>query len=308
MENEETAPHQRVSQITSIDFAGESTGISSSLRCHPGLVREENQDCVGRFQIPLGEILLVLDGVGGRSGGARASALGLEEYERFLSGLPAETDPFDGLQRATAWVKERLEEAKRFGPPEMQEMASTVALILIHEGVAYVGHIGDSRVYRVRGGRCTQLTRDHSVVERMIAEGLISEEQAQTHPSSHILTHSLGQPDASLELFSDEVQASDVMLLCSDGLWAYAPTVEVQQVLVEPGASTTSIADALLHLALAGEAGDNISVVVLRVGEAWKATKRAQILTSKRFSQKQLLTALAIMTMLLAGAAAYLFL
>jgi PPM family protein phosphatase len=307
MDNEETTPHQRASQITSIDFAGESTGFSSSLRCHPGLVREENQDCVGRFQIPLGEIFLVLDGVGGRSGGARASTLGLEEYGRFLAGLPTESDPLDGLQRATTWVKERLEEAKRSGPPEMREMASTVALVLIHEGVAYIGHIGDSRVYRVRGGQGTQLTRDHSVVERMIAEGLLTEEQAQTHPSSHILTRSLGQPDALLELSSHEVRAGDVMLLCSDGLWAYAPAAEVQQALVKPGASTPSIADALLHLALAGEAGDNISVVVLRAGEAWKEANRAQASAGRRISQKQLLAALAI-TMLLAGAAAYLFL
>jgi serine/threonine protein phosphatase PrpC len=307
MDNEELAPDQRTSQITSIDFAGEPTDISSSLRCHPGAVREENQDCVGRFQIPFGEIFLVLDGVGGRSGGARASALGLEEYGRFLSGLPAETDPLDGLQRATTWVKERLEEAKRSGPPAMQEMASTVALVLIHERVAHVGHIGDSRVYRVRGGQYTQLTRDHSVVERMIVEGLISEEQAQAHPSSHILTRSLGQLDASLELSSHEVHAGDVMLLCSDGLWAYAPTAEVQQALVKPEASTASIADALLHLALAGEAGDNISVVVLRAGEAWTAEKHVQTSAGKRFSQRQILTVVAI-TMLLAGAAAYLLL
>jgi len=307
MENEETARDQRTSQITSIDFAEEPTGISSSLRCHPGAVREENQDCVGRFQMPIGEIFLVLDGVGGRSGGARASALGLEEYGRFLSGLSAETDPLDGLQRATTWVKERLEEAKRSGPPAMQEMASTVALVLVHKGGAYVGHIGDSRVYRVRGGQCTQLTRDHSVVERMIAEGILSDEQAQAHPSAHILTRSLGQPDASLEVSSHVVQADDVMLICSDGLWAYTPTAEMEKMLVESGASTVSIADSLLHLALAGEAGDNISVVVLRAGEAWKAPKRLQISTAKRFSQKQLLTVLAI-TMLLAGAAAYLFL
>lgn len=307
MENKETAPEQRTRQITRIDFAGDPAGISSSLRCHPGAVREENQDCVGRFQTPFGEIFLVLDGVGGRSGGARASMLGLEEYGRFLSGLPAEADPLDGLQRATTWVKDRLEEAKKSGPPTMQEMASTVALVLIHEGAAYVGHIGDSRVYRVRGSHCTQLTRDHSIVERMIAEGLLSDEQAQSHPSAHILTRSLGQPDASLELSSHEILAGDVMLICSDGLWAYAPAPAMEQELFKPGATTASIADALLHFALAGEAGDNISIVVLRASEAWKAPKRAQISTSKRFSQKQLLTALAI-TMLLAGAAAYLFL
>jgi serine/threonine protein phosphatase PrpC len=305
MENEENVPAQSYNQITSIDSAGEPTGISFSLRCHPGKVREENQDCVGSFQVPFGELFLVLDGVGGRSGGARASALGLEEYRRFLSRLPAETDPLDGLQQATTWVKERLEEAKESGPPAMHEMASTVALVLIQGGVAYVGHIGDSRVYRLRGRKYTQLTRDHSVVQRMVDEGLLSHEQAQTHPSAHILTRSLGQSDASLEISSHEVQAGDVMLICSDGLWGYTPTVEVEQMLAQPGATVVSIADALLQLALAGEAGDNISVVVLRVGEAWKGAKPAKGSTEKRFSQKQILAAIAI-TMLLAGAAVYL--
>ncbi len=305
MENEENAYAKSYDQTTSIDSAGEPAGISFSLRCHPGKVREENQDCVGSFQVPFGELFLVLDGVGGRSGGARASALGLEEYRRFLSGLPAETDPLDGLQQSTTWVKERLEEAKRTGPPAMQEMASTVALVLIHEGVAYVGHIGDSRVYRLRGRKCTQLTRDHSVVQRMVDEGLLSNEQAQTHPSAHILTRSLGQPDASLEISSHEVQASDMLLICSDGLWGYTPTAEVEQTLAQAGATVASIADALLQLALAGEAGDNISVVVLRAGAEWKAAKPAKVLTEKRFSQKQILGALAI-TILLAGAAVYL--
>jgi PPM family protein phosphatase len=305
MENEVNVPDQSYDQITSIDSAGEPTGISFSLRCHPGKVREENQDCVGSFQVPFGELFLVLDGVGGRSGGARASSLGLEEYRRFLSGLPAENDPLDGLQKATTWVKERLEEAKQSGPPAMQEMASTVALVLIHQGWAYVGHIGDSRVYRLRGGECVKLTRDHSVVQRMVDEGILSDEQAQTHPSAHILTRSLGQPDASLELSSHDVQAGDVMLICSDGLWGYTPTAEVEQTLAKPAANVASIADALLHLALAGEAGDNISVVVLRVGEAWKVAKPAKVASGKRFSQKQILAALAI-TMLLAGAAVYL--
>jgi serine/threonine protein phosphatase PrpC len=141
----------------------------------------------------------------------------------------------------------------------------------------------------------------------MIAEGILSEEQAQEHPSSHILTRSLGQPDASLELSSHEVQGGDVMLICSDGLWAYTPTAAMEQALVKPGVGTASIADALLHIALAGEAGDNISVVVLRAGEAWKQANQAQTSAGKRFSQRQILTALAI-TMLLAGAAAYLFL
>jgi serine/threonine protein phosphatase PrpC len=262
---ESAGSDEDVKRIMVDDFASEATGVESSLRCHPGSVREQNQDCVGRVQTPLGELFLVLDGVGGRIGGAEASSLGLREYARFIAQADALGEPLDTLQRATLWVNQRIDEAKQSGAPEMQEMASTVALVLLHQGTAYLGHIGDSRIYRMREGTLDLLTRDHSVVQRMIAEGVITQEQAASHPSSHILTRSLGQPDAALELSYHEVRVGDLMLICSDGLWGYTSTDKIVKELAAPGASAASIADNLLEAALAGGGGDNISVVVLRV-------------------------------------------
>jgi protein phosphatase len=276
------------SQTTSVDNPGAASGksgttsgksssnsspVESSLRCHPGLVREENQDRVGRAEIPLGELFLVLDGVGGRTGGSRAAALGRDEYLRFLAKVPAGSDPNDGLKQATAWVNARLADARQTGPAEMQEMASTVALVLIAADQAYVGHIGDSRVYRARGGTCSILTEDHSMVQRMIRQGILSSEQARSHPNASVLTRSLGQPDAQIDISAHAVAAGDVMLICSDGLWGYTRPGQLEQTLLH-GGTTAAIADRLLELALAGGGEDNISVVVFRVGDRTDAKPR----------------------------------
>jgi protein phosphatase len=294
-------------QSTSVDFPGEascrsglnSRSIESSLRCHPGLVRKENQDRVGRVDIPLGELFLVLDGVGGKTGGSQAAALGRGEYFRFLAKVPAGSDPEDGLQQATTWVNARLADARQTGPAEMQEMASTVALVLISGDQAYVGHIGDSRVYRVRAGDCKILTEDHSVVQRMIAQGILSSEQARSHPNASVLTRSLGQPEARMDISAHEVQAGDLMLICSDGLWGYTSPAELEETLLA-GGGTAAIADRLLELALAGGGGDNISVALFRIGDRIRA--KAGFL--QRFGRGKLYTSLAV-TALLAGAAVY---
>ena len=304
MENLQNGPGRDGNPTASFDYPAEPAGVSSSLRCHPGAVRAENQDCVGRSQSELGELFLVLDGVGGRSGGAIASSLGLAEYQRFIASVPAGSDPLDALQQATTWVNQCIDEAKASAAPELQEMASTVALVLLSGDKIYVGHIGDSRVYRMRGGQLELLTRDHSVVQRMIAEGILTEEQAQTHPSSHILTRSLGQTDAVLELSSHQLQPNDVILLCSDGLWGYSPASGIEAALAAPGATSTSIADSLLQLALSGDAGDNISIVVIRAGEAWSAPTQSREAASAPARRGRLYMVLAFIV-LLAGAAYY---
>jgi protein phosphatase len=295
-------------QTTRIENPGRASGrsrsgliskrVESSLRCHPGLVREENQDRVGRFDVPLGELFVVLDGVGGRTGGSRAATLGRDEYHRFLAKVPAGSDPADGLQQATAWVNARLADARQTGPVEMQEMASTAALALLSGDRVYVGHIGDSRVYRVREGVCAILTEDHSVVQRMIAQGILTSEQARSHPSASVLTRSLGQPDAQMDTSVHEARAGDLLLLCSDGLWGYTSPVQLEETLVS-GGSTAAMADRLLELAMAGGGGDNISIVLLRIG----ATEAPKPSFLRRLGRGKLYTMLAV-TVLLAGAAA----
>ncbi|MBB5056609.1 serine/threonine protein phosphatase PrpC [Granulicella aggregans] len=269
----------------------------SSLRSHPGLVREENQDRVDCFGVPLGELFFVFDGVGGHTGGSRAASLGRDEYRRFLAKVRAGSDPADSLQQATMWVNARLADARLAGPAGMQEMASTVALVLLAEHKAYVGHIGDSRVYRARRGVCEILTEDHSVVQRMINQGILSSEQARSHPNASILTRSLGQPKGQMDVSAHGIETDDLLLICSDGLWGYTSPEQLEEILSR-GGSTASIADRLLELALAGGGGDNISIALVKIGEA--PAKGGGFL--KRFGRGRLYTLLAV-TALLAGAA-----
>jgi protein phosphatase len=245
----------------------ETSYIFSSLRCHPGNVRIENQDRIARFAVPLGELFLIADGVGGQKGGGKAATLAVEEYGRALSAAPSTASPVEALQKATATVGERIAEAKKDGEPSLQSMASTIALVLIHDKTAYVGHIGDTRVYLARNNTLSPLTCDHSVVGNMVAHGILSEEEAQAHPSSHILTRSLGLPDALLEISSHELEEGDALLLCSDGLWAYVPHGKIADIVTSPALHTVASADMLLNLALAAGGPDNISLALVSIGQ-----------------------------------------
>jgi protein phosphatase len=244
---------------------GETLYISSSLRCHPGSVRVENQDRIARFTVSLGELFLIADGVGGQKGGGKAATLAVEEYCRALSVAPSTANPVEALQKATTSVSEHIAEAKESGDPTLQGMASTIALVLIHQRTAYVGHIGDTRVYLARNGTLSSLTRDHSVVGNMVAHGILSEEEAQAHPNSHILTRSLGLSDASLEINSHDLEEGDVLLMCSDGLWSYVPHRKIADTITSFALDTIASADTLLELALAAGGPDNISITLLSV-------------------------------------------
>jgi protein phosphatase len=150
----------------------------------------------------------------------------------------------------------------------------------------------------MRGGVCEILTEDHSVVQRMINQGILSDEQARSHPNASILTRSLGQPEAQMDISAHEVETGDLLLLCSDGLWGYTSPTELEETFAG-GGSTTSIADRLLELALAGGGGDNVSIVLVKIGEA--PAKQPGFL--KRLGRGKFYTLLAV-TALLAGAAA----
>lgn len=256
--------------------SAETPYLSSSLRCHPGTVRTENQDRIARFIVPLGELFLIADGVGGQKGGGIAATLAVEEYGRALSSTPCTANPVEALQQATETVGDRITEAKESGGQQLQGMASTIALVLVHHRTAYVGHIGDTRVYLARDGTLSSLTRDHSVVGNMVEHGILSEEEALSHPSSHILTRSLGLPEASLEISSHELKDGDVVLMCTDGLWAYVPHRKIADAVTTLSLDTAAPADALLDLALAAGGSDNISLALLRVGKVDQESLESQ--------------------------------
>ena len=194
---------------------------------------------------------------------ARGSACLSARCERELS-QHARANAADALKSAAQTLNRELEQrGGTKNPPS--KMSSTVVLALVANRAATIAHLGDSRAYLIRAGRMSQLTRDHSVTQRLIDQGLMGASEAREHSSASVLTQALGQPgEVDIGISELELYHGDALLLCSDGLWAYASDGDIEAIASSSELSPGGVADALMHLALQGGGGDNVSVQFLR--------------------------------------------
>lgn len=239
---------------------------------HTGLVRTDNEDshcAVDLRPAWPGYAVAVADGMGGYEAGEIASSVAIAAFtEAIQAGLPRlaaadGTNPGTGLQTLVA---EAIETAHQAVQAEangrgIQRMGSTLTAALIRDGQIVWGHIGDSRLYRLRAGKATQLSSDHSVVGELIRQGELTEREAMVHPKRNLLTQALGTPEAlDVETGSEPAQAGDIFVLCSDGLTNLVHSGEIVNIIGEH-------VDQAPHrlIALANERGghDNITVVVV---------------------------------------------
>jgi PPM family protein phosphatase len=235
-------------------------------------LREENQDRMSAFWTPLGMVYILADGMGGHHGGAEAARRVVEGYQVHLGLFRGPMETVDILQAATRLTNSDILHVGRSGDAACAGMGSTVVLAMlrtIESGVELlVGHIGDSRAYLLRDGSLRQLTHDHSVVQRMVDEGLISAEEGRTHRSLNVLSRALGkQPDVELEIGALLLlRPDDVVLLCTDGLWG---SLTDAQLLHELSIDRPALhaAETLVQLALEAGSEDNITVQILRMEE-----------------------------------------
>lgn len=231
---------------------------------HVGRVRSNNQD--SGF---IGEHLyLVADGMGGHAGGDVASAIAAKHF--------AEHDaPFDSVEDAEQRLKEIIVEANTAlvetvaEHSELRGMGTTASLITLVGGEKLViGHIGDSRIYRLHNGQMTQETKDHTFVQKLVDAGRITPAEAEVHPRRSVLMKVLGdvetKPDADTYVY-DAIEG-DRWLLCSDGLSSYVNEDDIHTALAHGGESSREICDDLVQLALDNGAPDNVTVVVLEIG------------------------------------------
>ncbi len=185
--------------------------------------REDNQDRAAVVVAEQAAIILVFDGMGGHSDGARAAETGLKVVQdMFMSATLPVFDPQGFLYTALARAHDKvvalgIDVAVDFRP------RATCAVCLVQEGGAYWAHIGDSRIYQVRDRRVLVRSRDHSHVEVLIQEGAITEEEAQDHPMRNFVECCIGGdapvPDMSVTN-RKRLEPGDVLLACSDGLWS----------------------------------------------------------------------------------------
>jgi PPM family protein phosphatase len=232
-----------------------------AVRTDTGRQRNANEDSLF-VDAPL---FVVADGMGGAQAGEVASRAAAESFAQNLPPAPPERL----LEETIAGANRTIHELAR-KDPSLAGMGTTTTAALVDldaEEVA-IGHVGDSRAYRLRGGKFEQLTRDHSLVEEMRRKGQLTDAQAEDHPQRSIITRALGpEPEVDVDLQTVPAQAGDVFLICSDGLTTMLDDAKIAHIL----SRATSLQNAVRALVdEANRAGgrDNITVVLFRLEDA----------------------------------------
>lgn len=230
-----------------------------------GLIRHENQDHF-RIEYPGDKTLLIVcDGMGGAKGGAIASELACKA---FLSNLTLALSKLAGEEDATL-MTEAVSYAnlavyeKSKTSDEYEGMGTTLVSAMVTGSRCSVVNVGDSRAYHFRDGACTQITRDHSLVEEMVRQGLITKEEARHHPRKNVITQAVGLGyRLKSDTFTVELREGDRILLCSDGLSNLIEDDELAQIVFSDE-EPEHICDMLIRKALERGAPDNVTAAVL---------------------------------------------
>lgn len=241
--------------------------IQAYVKSDTGKVREINQDSYYISQ-PLDEIQLfmVADGMGGCNGGEIASKLAIEKAKNYIENNFSQTDKDrdsiiqligSSMEYANMIVYEKSQETK-----ELEGMGTTLDICLIYNNKAYIGHIGDSRIYRIRKEFIRKLTQDHSYVQKLVKDGTITQEEAEHHPRKNMLMKALGcnafmEPDVAVKGFLKD----DIIIMCTDGLTNLVKQDDLYKLAKE---NIEFAPKKLVNMANENGGYDNITVMVIK--------------------------------------------
>lgn len=239
------------------------TGLSDR-----GRMRDGNEDAIAT-RPELG-VAVLADGMGGHQAGEVASRMAVDIVTRHLvdalaGGNGAAADPEPVVGEAIRLANRAIYEAAQVRP-EYQGMGSTIVVALFAAGKLCIGHVGDSRLYRLHEGDLEQLTQDHSVIQELVNRGLFTPEEARQSVAKNLVTRALGvergiEPDIS----ERRLQPGDVYLLCSDGLNDVLGDDEITEILALHGDDLDGAARRMVERANERGGPDNISVILARV-------------------------------------------
>jgi protein phosphatase len=208
-------------------------------------------------------LFAVADGMGGAQAGEIASRLAATVLEERAAGVGGVTGVRALVERANATVFERA-----VADPGAAGMGTTVTVALVEEleGRLVIGHVGDSRAYRIRDDAIEQLTADHSLVAELVRSGRLTQEEADQHPHRSVITRVVGtEEDVEVDTLTVQTEAGDVYLLCSDGLPTMVADADILAVLRDADGDLDAAADELVRAANAGGGEDNITVVLFEI-------------------------------------------
>lgn len=240
-----------------------------SIRTDPGLARENNEDSVVLDELTC--LAILADGMGGYNAGEIASGMATTFIKSELGRWLSQAGRHANAKEVRRAMEICVDNANRSifnaanSNPHYSGMGTTLVMGVFQEGRLMLGHIGDSRCYRLRGSEFSQITKDHSLLQEQMDAGLITPEQAATSTNKNLVTRALGVEDAVLlEVNEYRVEPGDVYLMCSDGLSDMVDDASIAEILGRDGALDER-AGLLVAAANANGGRDNISVLVAHV-------------------------------------------
>lgn len=253
-----------------------SNVIEIASATHSGMVRSHNEDSIATDAAA--GLAVLADGMGGYNAGEVASGIAVTmisaEIRKALAGIDGALDAVtaerligERAMRANSAIFQAAQNQSQYAG-----MGTTLVVALWHDNMLFVGHIGDSRLYRFRGGRLEQMTRDHSLLQEQIDSGLITREQARHSQNKNLVTRAVGiDPEVEAEIHSYPVEAGDIYLLCSDGLNDMVADEDMQSTLSSLQANLPLAAQQLVQQANDNGGRDNVSVILVRVLNSFPA-------------------------------------
>ncbi len=240
-----------------------------------GLIRDHNEDA---YKLPQdadpdtladkGHLYVLADGMGGHKKGEVASAITIDivnsEYYASVKPLVKE-NPEETIIEA---LSDAIQKANNQVMHVTEGGGTTVVTAVLYEDLLVAMNVGDSRAYLLRDNHMHLISRDHSLVSRLVEMGKITEEEALIHPRRNVLYQALGQgTDVEIHIYSERVQADDIVILCSDGLWGEVGETAMKEVLSQ-SPSPMAAANQLIDMANVAGGPDNITAIIIQVVEA----------------------------------------
>jgi serine/threonine protein phosphatase PrpC len=248
----------------------------------PGMVRSHNEDSIASD--PANGLVVLADGMGGYNAGEVASGMATTVITTEIAQVLTNVQPYDigedGNILATRIVREQILKANTSiyqaaqNQPQYSGMGTTLLVCLFYDNKVMIGHLGDSRVYRMRDGAFTQVTRDHSLLQEQIDSGLITAEQAKTAAHKNLVTKALGiDPTVEPEIHEYDARVGDIYLLCSDGLCDMVSDEDIGMTLSMLGGNLKLATQQLVQMANDNGGRDNVSVILARVLKEYPAAR-----------------------------------
>ncbi len=266
-----------------------------------GKVREYNEDYMAHFDTPLGYCVIVCDGMGGHAAGDVASQNGIASIRKFLEDVQNENTAIPlALKNAIEFANYQLREMVNQNI-DLKGMGTTCVLALIDKGQLYIAHVGDSRIYLISKNKIRQITKDHSVIQKLIDTGALTEAEAQLSEKKNQITKAIGifeKANPTVAATSIALCKNDKILLCSDGLTGHINNETITETILS-GSDVQKAASKLVEQANEQGGTDNITVQLVHYTGKTKSSKK------KKFSKLNIVAAILMLLLFLGSVWGY---